>query len=154
MAATALNDQKKRSVVVKKDKLLEQLRENRDKHEKEYHEAMAGYKAMAEGKLREAFEKAKSDLDKNFEKGLVAIKEFNPETAKRRSDYLTLVDAISVELRVPRNFSAEYDTAIEQVKWDTRTELELTYAEFQCFVRDIWEWSDDFNLLKTIYMAK
>lgn len=35
----------------------------------------------------------------------------------------------------------------------SREEIDLSYAEFQCFVRDVWDWSHDFDITKALYFS-
>lgn len=154
MAQMARDDIKERKVEVDRLKLVEILVANKEKHIKEYHEALEGYKSMALEKLQDGYEKAKVKLEKNLERGKASIAEFDPENPRGVSDYLTLVESISVELRVPRDFSKDYDAAIDMAKWDVRETLELTHAEFQCFVRDVWDWTSEFAQVSMMYKAK
>lgn len=152
MANMARQDQQKRTVIVDRVKLLEQLAANKEKHVREYHEAVAGYKEMAKEKLQRAYEKAKVSLEDNVKKGLEKIDGFDPENDSY--GVTTLIDAVYVDLPIPKNYEDEYDAAIDMVNWDTRAELELTHAEFQCFVRDVWDWTSDFFGVTSIYNTK
>jgi hypothetical protein len=154
MANHALAAHKQREIEVDRNKLITILEENKAKHIANYQEALDGYKAMATEKLQQAYEQAKVTLEKNVQKGILSLEEFNPNDPMRTSDYLVLVEGINVQLKVPRNFSDEYDAAIAMAKWDVRDTLTLTYAEFQCFVRDIWDWSRDFFEVSALYKAK
>lgn len=153
MAQMARDDIKQRKVEVNRLQLVQTLISNREKHISEYNEALEGYKAMALAKLQDGYEKAKVQLDKNLERGKASISEFDPNNPRGVSDYLTLVDSIAVELRVPRDYSKDYDAAIDMANWDVRDTLELTHAEFQCFVRDVWEWTDDFTRVSAVYKS-
>lgn len=154
MAAIAREDIKARKIEVNRLKLIETLTANREKHKQDYREALDGYKAMALEKLQQGYEDAKVKLDKNLLRGKGAIAEFDPNNPRGVSDYLTLVESIQVELRVPRDFSKDYDAAIDMAKWDVRETLELTHAEFQCFVRDVWDWTSDFANTTMMYSNK
>lgn len=154
MAGAALRDQKDRQVEVNREKLVAILRDNKQKHIKEYDEAVLGYREMALEKLQSEYEKAKVSIERNLEKSKVLIQEFDPSASKKHSDWLTLVEAVNVQLPVPRNFSKEYDAAIDMASWDVRETLELTHAEFQCFVRDVWDWSNDFFEVSKRYTEK
>lgn len=153
MAIQAKQDQQKRTVVINKERLLTQLLANKEKHVREYEEALAGYKEMASQKLREAYEDAKVALEKNLTKGLAKLDEFDPDDDEF-SSYLTLVEARHVNLPVPQNYEEEYESAIQMVQWDTRPELELTHAEFNCFILDKWDWTSDFFSTTAIYNSK
>lgn len=151
MASTAIHDSKNRIIKVKRTDLIKTLKQNKKKHQKDYQEAVAGYKAEAIAKLRKAHEDAKVELEKNVKRGLASIEEFNPADTSRYHDTLTLVRSITVELKVPRDYSEHYDAAIARSEWDVRPTLELSDAEFQCFVRDIWDWSDEFKNTTMLY---
>ena len=61
------------------------------------------------------------------------------------------IDGISVEMKVPRSYAKEYDAAIDMAKWDVRETLELSHAEFTCFVRDQWDWKAGFEAVSMLY---
>ena len=112
---------------------------------------MAGYKEMAIAKLQEGYEKAKVKLEDNLASGLLRLNQFDESKVASTPDYITLVDAIQVQLKVPRNSADAYDAAIDMANWDVRETLELTHEEFQCFVRDIWDWSSSFATTNSLY---
>lgn len=143
MANLAMNDMRDRVVEVNREKLVQILTTNREAHIANYNAAVLGYRDIAKKELEKAHEKAKAELELNVERCNKKIESFDP-TDKSVTDYLTLVSAVNVHLIAPRNYSKEYDAAIDMAKWDVRETLELSSAEFQCFVRDVWEWSDDF----------
>lgn len=151
MAQLMREDVKNRKVEVNREKLLDILRSNKQKHINDYREALQGYKEMALEKLQDGYEKAKVKLEKNLERGKTSIAEFDPENPRGVGDYLTLIEGVSVELKVPRDFSKDYDAAIDMAKWDVRETLELSNAEFQCFVRDVWDWTNDFVAVSKMY---
>jgi hypothetical protein len=152
MANQAMRDQEERKIEINRKMLLSKLHQNREKHKADYLEALQGYKALALEKLEEAHNKAKRELQKNVARVRQDLEEFDPNNPKTH-DHLTLVNAIYVELRVPRDFTAKYDAAIDMVEWDVRDTLELTHAEFQCFVRDVWEWTEVFHTTNQLYKA-
>lgn len=152
MAQTAIKDQMERKIEVNREKLLETLKKNREKHGKDYQEAVEGYKTLAMEKLKEGHERAQKELKENFERYTKRIQDFDPKNPKG-SDYLTLVNGINVEMKLPRDYTAKYDAAIDMVSWDVRETLELTHAEFQCFVRDVWDWSDEFRIISEGYKS-
>lgn len=153
MANQARRDQSERLVEVEREKLVETLKQNRDKHIENYKIAITGYRVMATAKLKEGYEAAKLKLEKNLKRGIASLEEFDPENPQGASDYLVLVEGIQVSLKVPRNYSKEYDAAIDMAEWDVRKTLELTHAEFQCFVRDEWNWTNDFSTTNAMYRA-
>lgn len=144
MANVAMNDMKNRIVEVKREQLVETLIKNRDAHLENYRLAVEGYRSVAKKELDSAHAKAKRELEDNVARCAKKIDAFDPSD-RNVSDYLALVSAVNVHLVAPRNYCKEYDAAIDMAKWDVRETLELTSAEFQCFVRDVWEWSEDFR---------
>lgn len=154
MAIQAMRDQEGRKITVGRKKLLEKLKENREKHAAEYKLAVAGYKEVALKKLSDAREKSRKELEKNLDIVRGKINDFSAETATEYRDFLMLVSAVQVELKVPRNYTDKYDAAIDMVDWDVNETLELSYSEFQCFVRDIWDWTDDFRFTNSAYLVR
>lgn len=152
MALAAARDTEKRTVEVNRMRLIATLINNKAAHQKNYREAVEGYVERATEEFRKGYEKAKKELEKNLQKGLDSLKEFDPKNPKGTSDWLTLVPTIQVELKVPRDYSNEYDAAIAIAEWDVRETLELTVAEFSCWVRDMWDWSRDFELVNSMYL--
>lgn len=39
-------------------------------------------------------------------------------------------------------------------KWDVNETMKLSAAEFNCFVRDEWDWKPNFEAVSAIYKAK
>lgn len=153
MANLAMRDMKERTIEVDRKKLVATLKENRKKHVEDYQVSISGYRVMAIEKLKSGYEAAKVKLEKNLKKGIASLEEFDPANPSAASDYLTLVEGIQVSLKVPRSYANEYDTAIDMAEWDVRDTLELTHAEFQCFVRDEWTWTTDFLVTNSTYRA-
>jgi hypothetical protein len=153
MAAIARMDQEKRTVEVNRIKLIETLEANRKKHVEEYAQAMSGYKSVLLAKIDEAFDEAKKEIAAKYEKTKSKVSAFKDADIAKQRDSFTLIDGISVEMKVPRSYAAEYDAAIDMAKWDVRETLELTHAEFTCFVRDQWDWKSGFEAISQIYRA-
>ena len=153
MAAAARIDQAKRTVEVNRVALIEALKENREKHIKEYEEAMAGYKSRLLESIDSAFEEAKCSLEKQYEKTVEKVRNLTDDDIAKQSDFMTLVDSVTVEMKVPRSYASEYDAAIDVAMWDVRETLELSHAEFTCFVRDSWEWKSRFEAVSAMYKA-
>ena len=151
MANMALKNLQERVVEVDREQLVAILTTNREKHLKDYREAVAGYREAAIEKLTKGYEFAKQKLENNLKIAKAKIEQFDEANPRASSDYLDLVEGQSVELKVPRNFCKEYDAAIDMAKWDVRKTLELTHAEFQCFVRDEWLWSNEFLAVSASY---
>jgi hypothetical protein len=153
MALTAKRDMEQRSVEVNRLELIKVLETNREVHLREYEEAMSGYTAILLAKIDEAFEEAKKTLEDKHEKMKRRVAAFTDEDIARQRDRFTLIDEIEVEMSVPRSYAKEYDAAIDIAKWDVRETLELSYAEFTCFVRDQWDWKLEFEAVSRLYKA-
>lgn len=153
MAAKALSHQMSRVVHVDRNILLSTLRINREKHIAEFNKAMEGYKAMAAAKLEEAFSGLGRRMAKSKEKILEKIESFSPQTAGEFSDYFILVEQVAVNLKVPVSYAEAYDAAIDMATFETRDVIELSGAEFQCFCRDVWDWSHEFSATNIRYTS-
>jgi hypothetical protein len=153
MAAIAQRDQENRTIEVKRMELLETLIANRESHIADYEEAKNGYTAALLDKVNKAFEEAKLALSKKHEAATARVSGLTEADIENQRDSFTLIDAVYVEMKVPRCFEDEYDAAIDMVRWDVRETLVLTYAEFTCFVRDQWDWKSGFEAVSMIYKA-
>lgn len=151
MAAVARMDQERRIVEVDRQKLIETLMANRTKHIADYEEAMAGYKTILLSKIDEAFDDAKKQLEVRYEKTRNKVVLFTDADIAKQRDSFVIIDGIVVEMKVPRSYAAEYDAAIDIAKWDVKPTLELTHAEFTCFVRDQWDWKSGFDAVSNLY---
>lgn len=152
MAAMARHDQEKRTVEVNREKLVRILEENKTKHVQNYLKAKEGYKAVLLEKVEKAFSDARSTLEQKHLRVKRSIAEMTDDEIGKQRDHISIVDSISVEMKVPRCCDKEYDAAIDMAKWDVRETLELTHAEFTCFVRDQWDWTSEFAAVSALYM--
>lgn len=151
MAAKALSNQMNRTVLVNRKKLIETLVINRTKHVIDYNDAMQGYKAIALAAIHEAFQNMGDKLKTRREALEEKIGNFSAETASEYPDYFVILEAVKVPLKVPISYADAYDAAIDMATFDTRDELELSGAEFQCFCRDVWDWTYEFTSTKAFY---
>ena len=151
MAAFAQEDQKKRTVQVERKRLIKTLEENLANHIKDYEEAMLGYKNALLSKIDKAFSEAKEKLEKKHVKAKLQVSELTDADIVKQRDNIVLIEPVSVEMKVPRSYAKEYEAAIDMAKWDIREYLELTHAEFTCFVRDQWDWKSGFEAVSMLY---
>lgn len=155
MAQQALRNQMTRSVKVERLRLIETLKANRARHLTQYNEAMDGYKSMALERIEIAFSGIHKKIDARKEELIAKINTFSPETADQFSDNFIIFQGEHIPLEVPRSYIEAYDAAIDMFEFDVRPELELSGAEFQCFCRDVWDWSYEFTeTLKTYVGSK
>lgn len=154
MAMKALHNQMNRIVRVNRQKLIETLKQNREQHIKQFNEAMDGYKEVAMKEIAKAFDKLADRLDKRRKELEKEIESFSPETAENFSDHLVILQSVTVNMKVPVSYADAYDAAIDMANFDVRDDLELSGAEFQCFCRDVWDWSNDFTATSAMYLKK
>jgi len=151
MANRALSNQMNRTVVVDRLRLIETLKANRERHVLLFDEAMKGYVAQSLEKVEATFRNLDSQIAEQKSRIIAKINSFTADTADQFSDHLTILNGISVQLVVPKSYRDAYDAAIDMAEFDTRPELELSGAEFQCFVRDVWEWTAEFRTTGSRY---
>ena len=154
MASKALSNQMTRTVRVNRFKLLETLKKNREQHLIVFNEAMAGYKELALAKVQEAFLGMEERLEKRKAEIVKKIEGFTAETASTFSDYFVVLEQVVVNLKLPVSYVDAYDAAIDMAEFDIREELELSGAEFQCFCRDVWDWTYEFAAVNSTYTMK
>lgn len=142
-----------REVTVNRLQLLATLKANREKHIKEYNEAVAGYKEQATERLVSLKSRLLKSVDENFAKIQENISKFNPDEPLQDTIYLT--NTTSFSLQVPRSYEKSYDVAIGMAAWEVAETVTLKQSQFQCFVLDDWEWKAAFqNINKTYAGAK
>jgi hypothetical protein len=154
MAAVLRADQERQTTQVNRRDLINHLMSNRDKHVRDYEEAMAGYKTALLARINEAFSNAEKKLREKYEALQGKIAALTYKDIEAQNDFITLIEHVSVEMRVPRSYAEEYDLAISKATWDTRDTVELTHAEFLCLIRDKWDWRKSFDEISAMYKHK
>lgn len=150
----ARNDQRKRVIEVNRLVLLEKLEANLLKHQQDYEEAMAGYKDELRKKIEEGYVNAKEQVERSYHRAVEEADALTPESISKRRDHIRFMEDIWIQMPVPKSFADDYRSAIDMVRWDVRDTLELSYAEFNCFVRDQWDWRDEFDTVTSNYSNK
>jgi len=115
-----------KQVRVKKDDLLGILKKNKAEH-------------------REIFLKAQEKFRE------VAIKELDRMLKAAREGQPFVLERIA-RLIQPKDYTGEYDRAIKMLEMSVDETIEITSAEFQNFVQDIWNWSRDWALSNSGYV--
>ena len=105
-----------RTVMVRKEELVEVLQRNRERHG---------------GVFEESYEKFIKAVESELEARLARI---------RRGKSVEL----HIRLPEPRNMTESYDRALQMLEMETRDEIELSEQEFQQFVQDDWTWKREF----------
>lgn len=108
---------------LKRDKLLEILKENRAKHIKAFDLAV---------------EHRRMDV---IEKLPMLLKEFELKTR----------DLERIDFPLPKSSETEYNTIIRKMELDVRETIELDDRQFQNWVMDRWVWSDNFMRTSATY---
>lgn len=119
------------TVTVKVSRLLTTLKENLEKHKADYETAMAGYRDAKATKLAALNEATNKAVTNN--------------TNENRKAVHDAYNAFS-RLERPRDHSESYELAIEIMEWSTEDEVELSINDFQCYVRDKWNWKQAFAI--------
>lgn len=154
MADIAREDQAKRKVHVRKSDLIARLIENRKQHALDYEEAVSGYVSLAKKKLNEAKEEALKHLEQKCLSVEKLIDSFSPDNLLRHNrGRVCLIDSFYLDLKVPENYDQAYARAIELFTWSVEETIELSAAEFDCFVRNVWDWTSDFVAVTSIYKS-
>lgn len=153
MAAVAQRDLEKRVVEVDRQALLVKLHENKAKHVADYEEAKAAYKQVLLAKIKDAFILAQTKLYERQDKLTKKIESLTDDQISEQNDFITLVESINIEMKVPRCYADEYDAAIAIAEHDVNPTLKLSYAEFTCFIRDQWDWKLGFDAVSTMYKS-
>lgn len=113
-------------VKVKKNELITKLTENRKKHKELVEKAKTGYIKTIKYQLEKLMEEVK------------------------QNKIINLRDLYKYDQPVDK--TAEYDTALEMLEMSVEDEITLTHREFQHFVQDKWDWSDQVLASNTRYL--
>lgn len=117
-----------RSVKINKYELLNIVRENKDKHVKDYEEAVNDYKAAA-------IKLAASHVE------LAATGEL---------DKIAQIKAMPAK---PSSYEKEYDRAIRMLELSVEDVIELEEEIFNQLVLDEWTWKHQFALSASMYKS-
>ena len=117
-----------RSVKVEKKKLLGIVRENKEKHVKEFEESVADYKKAAIKVAAEHVEFAKTgDLDQ--------------------------IAKIRAMPQRPHSYEKEYDRAMRMLELSVEKEIEVEEDVFNQLVLDEWHWKNQFIASASLYKS-
>jgi hypothetical protein len=114
-----------RIVTIRKSELLARISENKEKHIKDYNEAVAAYHVEALRQLNE-------------EKRALAKGSLN----------------IRISLITPLDKREEYDKIAEIFKWEIKDEVELSLGEFNEYVLDDNDWAVASRAQNSMYKGK
>lgn len=114
-------------ITVKKKKLVSTLRDNRKKHNEDFHEATVGYQ-------EEMIEFLRGKLD-----------------SVTAGEKINLFDNYPKE---PESHVESYDEVILMLEYGEDTELALESHDFKRYVLDKWEWKREFEVSNAGYLNK
>lgn len=115
-----------KTVKVRREELLEKLKENRTNHRAVFERAIVVFKKKVVEELEDHLERAK--------KG---------ERVPRHS-----------QLTQPMDQTREYDQAIAMLEMSVDDEISITSSEFRCFVLDMWSWKGQFATSNRNYIEE
>jgi hypothetical protein len=119
-----------KTVTVLRKDLLTTLRENLKTHKEVYEEAMKGYQDAKITKMSNLATATSQAMRENTQANRKAVHEaYN----------------FYSNLSLPQDNSESYELAIEIMKWETEEKIELNINDFQCYVRDRWNWKAAFR---------
>lgn len=108
---------------VRKERLQEALKVNLEQHKKDFMEARDGYEKEVVKELGRILTLAKEG------------KEF----------------CHSIDLETPYDHSNDYESVITMLEFSEDDEFEISAQEFNCYVRDEWNWSHGFKNMSASY---
>jgi hypothetical protein len=112
---------------VNRTDLLEKLKENRDKHKKEYLSARKKWRKKATKALKKAYEKAE-------------------ESKGEQIDEYPLSG-----LPKPTHYLKSYDVMIARLTAEVEPTVELSDRDFQAYWMDEWTWTQQFVAATSLY---
>lgn len=111
------------TVKVDKGELLKRITENRDKHRAIFEDALIGYrKCVIE------------ELDKRLA---------DARSGRKIDLYIGLIE--------PQDHTKDYNSAIDMLEMSVDSEITLTSVDFRRYVRDEWEWKEQFIGSTAVY---
>lgn len=119
------NDFGESKVTIEKNNLLKAIKENREKHMKEFEETHAGYRVA---------------LITELEEKLAAAKAGKP--------------VAHIEATEPTSHAKAYDRVIRMIEMSTAEVITITEQQFSQYVLDEWQWQAQFNATKALYSGR
>lgn len=116
------------TIRVEKQKLLDALHKNKDKHVLEYTESLKGYR---EEVLKKLSNKVK-EIKKTEDKELPGVN-------------------LYLSLAVPESHEGEYKVAIDMLEWSIDSHVDLTQQDFKSYILDEWSWKESFTRTAMMY---
>ena len=151
-----------RNVEIEKAKLLDIIKENKNKHVKEYGEAVKAFNAAKLtyaqefwAQLSENIGLAKKAMEEKLEIVAGAVLDAreeargeNPEIDLSKinaSVQFNLNPKVQLTAKKPVSHEKDYDIAIRAMELSTAEFVYLEMGDFMKYVQDEWEWKNEFN---------
>jgi hypothetical protein len=112
------------SVKIKRNELLEIVRQNKEKHVKEFNEAV-----------------------EDFKKAVVKVSEENIALVNEGKIELKATP------HKPVSYETSYTRAIRMLELSVDTEIELDLHDFDQLVQDEWQWKQTFSTMNSTYKS-
>jgi len=121
-----------RKMTINTEELLAKVKENREKHIKDYDEACEEYRQAIVFEASEIVEDIKSQM-----------------AAMTEAKKPTRLNVQTSTLPVPKSYSKAYDRVISILTMEVHEEVCLTSEEHALFVMDEWDWQEEFQTSKS-----
>lgn len=146
-------------VIVEKTKLLETVRANKEKHALIYEAACSGYWIEAQERLEQKkleFGSGIAKLEQDFTfRASENEKAFADRKEKELKDYnVYLQFSTKLNLSYPTNHLNDYDRTITMLEFSVADKVSLPIADFEKYVRNNWEWKNDFCASNQSYVGR
>lgn len=137
-------------IKVSKSELLDIVKDNKKKHDEIYEAAEAGYWLEAEENLKKQLKEQLTNFKKNYQK---QVKDFKKQISKelkmveqKKKDGYTYM-----RKPFPENHSDDYQGTIKRLELSVEPHIELENNEFDCYVRNKWQWRTSFLNTNSYY---
>lgn len=138
MEMQAIAQRQQNYVRISKDRLIQQLKKNREVHQEEWEKAVRGWRSAMVTALEDYSAKCltlASELSKDDKMDKISI------PPQKFPHY-------------PQNHVSRYNEIIERLDFDLDEEIYLTHSDFNRYVRDNWEWKEDFIANSSMYVKR
>lgn len=144
-------------ISIEKDRLIEVLQENRDKHITEYEQAVKDYHVIAEYAMKQMAKEARKVASeytkraKNIAQS-ADIDEWDVSTIAM--SYYPLSG-----IQKPVSHESDYSDALEMLEFHTITDesdqntIQLSQGDFKTFVQDNWSWKIEWDNTTKLYAS-
>jgi len=112
-----------------KTKLINTLRENRERHKEEFDDSLSGYFDAVAQEITTHMRQQVASFERNIERA------HNEDEATR-----TAWTSFCVTVAKPTDHTDDYDRAIVRLEWEIATEVDLDAEEFDSYVLNKWPW--------------